>query len=66
MVTRAQPDSTRFNPSPELPYELRHADFELAMQDVYDLLFDINTALISRGLRRLEETVRPYLLNGRW
>jgi hypothetical protein len=36
----------------------------MAMQDVYDLLFDINSALAARDLRRLEETVRPAILSG--
>jgi hypothetical protein len=61
---RAQPDPARFNQAAMLPYQLRLADFELAMQDVYDLLFDINTALVSRGLRRLEETVRRAIFSG--
>lgn len=61
---RAQADPDKFNPAATLPYELRLADFELAMQDLYDLLFDINMALVSRGLRRLEETVRPAVFTG--
>ncbi len=52
------------NSSAVLPYELRIADFEMAMRDIYDLLFDINTALLARGLRRLEETVRPAIFSG--
>jgi hypothetical protein len=64
VVTRAQPDLTRFSDSASLPYELRLADFQLAMQDIYDLLFDINTPLLSRGLSRLEEIVRPAIYSG--
>ena len=63
-TVRVQPDSTKFNQQAALPYELRLADFELAMQDLYDLLFDINTAMVSRGLQRLEETVRPAIFSG--
>lgn len=63
-VQRSQTERAGFNPSAVLPYELRLADFELAMQDVYDLLFDINSALVSRGLRRLEETVRAAIFSG--
>jgi hypothetical protein len=63
-IVRAQPDSTKFNQQAALPYELRLADFELAMQDLYDLLFDINTAMVLRGLQRLEETVRPAIFSG--
>lgn len=53
-----------FNADAALPYELRLRDFEAAIQDVYDLLFDINAALAARGLRRLEETVRPAVFSG--
>lgn len=63
-LQRARADTGKFNQSVTLPYELRQADFMLAMQDLYDLLFDINTALLSRGLRRLEETVRPAVFTG--
>jgi hypothetical protein len=63
-ILRATPDSTKFNQAARLPYELRLADFELAMQDIYDLLFDINAALLSRGLLRLEDTVRPAIFSG--
>lgn len=34
------------------------------MQDVYDLLHDINVALISRGVQRFEETVRAAIFSG--
>lgn len=64
IVARAIPDSTKFNAAADLPYSPRLADFELAMQDLYDLLFDINTAMVSRGLRRLEETVRAAIYSG--
>ncbi|MBI3979766.1 MAG: amidohydrolase family protein [Chloroflexi bacterium] len=47
-----------------MPYQLRLIDFEMAMQDVYDLLLDINTALVSRDLPRLEEAVRPAIFSG--
>lgn len=63
-IPRLTPDLDKFNPQATLPYELRLADFQLAMLDVYDLLFDINTALTSRGLKRLEETVRPAIFSG--
>lgn len=63
-IVRAHASRDKFNPAATLPYQLRLADFELAVQDVYDLLFDINTALAFRGLRRLEETVRPAIFSG--
>ena len=34
------------------------------MQDIYDLLDDVNTALATRNLPRLEDTVRPAILSG--
>jgi hypothetical protein len=39
-----------FNPDLPLPYELRPQDFELAIQDLYDLFFDINGTLLQKGL----------------
>jgi hypothetical protein len=61
---RARPDPSKFNPNAILPYQLRVADFELAVQDVFDFLFDVNAALLNRGLPRLEETVRPAIFSG--
>lgn len=63
-VVRATPDAAKFNEVAVLPYQLRQADVGLGMQDVYDLLFDVNTALVGRGLRRLEDTVRPAVFSG--
>ena len=34
------------------------------MQDAYDLLCDLNSALVGRDLARLEETVRPAIFSG--
>lgn len=53
-----------FNPDLELPYELRLADFEMAMQDVYDFFFDVNSMFASKGLPRLEEVLRPANMSG--
>jgi len=39
-----------FNGKAKLPYELRLKDFELAMQDVYDFFFDVNSFLTKKGL----------------
>ena len=63
-IPRAQPDLDRFNEGAVLPYELRLVDFQMALQDLYDLLFDLNVALTSHGLRRLEETVRAAIFSG--
>ena len=48
----------------ELPYQLRFADFQLALQDVYDFFFDVNTNLVDRGLSRLDDMLRPAALSG--
>jgi hypothetical protein len=53
-----------FNPNIQLPYQLRLDDFALAMQDVYDFLFDVNTLFHERGLPRLEEVLRPANMSG--
>ena len=48
----------------QLPYQLRVADFGLALQDVYDFFFDVNTNLVERGLSRLDDMLRPAALSG--
>ncbi len=53
-----------FNPDVELPYELRLADFEIAMQDVYDFFHDVNSMFAAKGLPRLEEVLRPANMSG--
>ena len=63
-LTRNVPDRGKFNSSCSLPYELRIGDFESAMQDVYDFFFDVNSHLISRGLERLDDTLRPAIMSG--
>jgi len=63
-IVRNVVDPTKFNGDSLLPYELRLADFEIAMQDVYDFLFDVNSALTGRGLERLDDMMRPAALSG--
>lgn len=55
-----------FNESLSLPYELRLADFALAMQDVYDFFHDVNGTLLEKGLGRLEDILekRKATLSG--
>lgn len=62
--TRNTVSADDFNPDAELPYALRTVDFQVAMQDVYDLFDDINGLLVGRGLRRLEEMLRPAAMSG--
>lgn len=63
-ITRNIVDKTKFNPDPLLPYELRLMDFESAMQDVYDFFYDVNSHLVSKGLQRLDDMLRPAIMSG--
>ncbi len=63
-VTRNTPHSHGFNYSAALPYELRLEDFRLAMQDIYDFFYDVNTGLVAKGLDRLDDTLRPAIMSG--
>lgn len=63
-IVRRTPDPSRFNPSASLPYDLRLKDFEIAMQDVYDFFFDVNKLLLSKGLERLDDMLRPAIMSG--
>ena len=57
-------DPKRFNPKGKLPYELRQQDFQIAMQDVYDFFYDVNTLLATKGLERLDDMLRPAIMSG--
>jgi len=61
---RNEVDRDKFNEDAVLPYSLRLMDFEMTMQDVYDLFHDINSLFLGRGLRRLEEMLRPAAMSG--
>lgn len=64
MPVRETVDRELFNPNIQLPYQLRLDDFALAMQDVYDFVFDVNMLFHERGLPRLEEVLRPANMSG--
>lgn len=64
MLKRQAVDNAKFNPAANLPYQLRLADFEIAIQDVYDFFYDVNKLLVERGLRRLDDTLRPAAMSG--
>ena len=57
-------DQEGFNRDLALPYQLRIDDFRLALTDVYDFFFDVNEHLTSKGLRRLDDMLRPAILSG--
>jgi hypothetical protein len=63
-ITKNTVDRTKFNQALTLPYELRLQDFEIAMQDIYDFFFDVNSLLIARGLERLDDMLRPSIMSG--
>jgi len=63
-IIRNAVDPTKLNQSATLPFELRIADFSLAMQDVYDFFFDVNVGLVDRGLQRLDDFLRPAIMSG--
>ncbi len=54
----------RFNPEADLPFALRLADFQMAMQDVYDFFHDVNRSLLDKGLHRLDDMLRPAAMSG--
>ena len=64
MIQRNRVDSAAFNKLIELPFQLRLKDFELAMQDIYDFFHDVNTALVEKGLQRMDDTLRPAIMSG--
>jgi len=64
MQVREQVDAARFNHGAALPYSLRLDDFKIAMEDVYDFFFDVNTFFLERGLPRLDDLLRPANMSG--
>ena len=63
-ITRNNVAVAKFNNQLNLPFELRVQDFQMAMQDVYDFLYDVNAHLSVRGLQRLDDMLRPAILSG--
>lgn len=63
-VIRNNVVKTAFNKDAVLPYELRLQDFDSAIQDVYDFFYDVNSHLVSKGLDRLDEMLRPAIMSG--
>lgn len=57
-------DASKFNREREFPFSLRIIDFQAAMQDVYDFLHEVNELLLNRGLRRLDDLMRPAAMSG--
>jgi len=65
MITqRNKVDTKKLNKEAALPYQLRLQDFQMAMQDVYDFFFDVNSFLAKKGLERLDDMLRPAIMSG--
>ena len=64
MQARNLVNAEGFNPEANLPYQLRLDDFRLALQDVYDFFHDVNEHLTSKGLKRLDDVLRPAIMSG--
>lgn len=63
-VIRNKLNPAKLNSDAVLPFELRLEDYRLAIQDVYDFFFDVNTSLVAKGLDRLDDTLRPAIMSG--
>ncbi len=63
-IRRSTVATAKFNREAQLPYELRLQDFQMAMQDVYDFFYDVNSHLAERGLQRLDDMLRPAIMSG--
>ena len=63
-IKKARVDLAKFNGDLEYPYSLRQLDFHVAIQNVYDFFYDVNTYLMGKGLQRLEDMLRPANLSG--
>jgi len=54
MISRNSVELAQFNPRADFPYELRPQDFQMAMQDVYDFFYDVNSLLARKdGIKKL-------------
>jgi hypothetical protein len=63
-MRRAQVNRSAFNTQLGLPYALRLDVFAIAMDDIYDMLHNLNTGLLSRGLLPFENSVRGAIYTG--
>lgn len=64
MARSASVDQRLLNLNATLVYELKLSDFAAAMQDVYDFFRDVNGLLADKGLKRLDDMMRPAALSG--
>ena len=64
IISRNTVLQSKLNVDAKLTYGLRREDFSIAMQDVYDFFFDVNSGLVDRGLERLDDLLRPAIMSG--
>ncbi|TDO06721.1 hypothetical protein [Halomonas ventosae] len=63
-ITKKTVDASKFNQSAVVPYQLRLQDFQMAMQDIYDFFYDVNSHMTDKGLERLDDMLRPAIMSG--
>ncbi len=63
-LKKAVVDAGALNVNATLPFNLRIDDFRMAMQDVYDFFFDVNTLMRDKSLMRLDDQLRPAIMSG--
>lgn len=63
-MKRAQVNENGFNEELELPYALRLDVFRIAMEDIYEMLHNVNSGLVERGLLPFENSVRGAIYSG--
>lgn len=63
-ISRNNVNLSKLNQNIELPFQLRLQDIQMAMQDVYDFFYDVNSHLIEKGLQRLDDMLRPAIMSG--
>ena len=63
-MKRAQVNRGGFNAELALPYALKLDVFAIAMDDIYDMLHNLNTGLVDRGLLPFENSVRGAIYTG--
>lgn len=63
-IERATLHPRGFNDSVVLPYGLRVAEVKAAMDDIYDLLYNVNQFLAQRGWDRLEDMLLAAAFSG--
>ena len=63
-IEREVPDDSKFRSGFDFPFQLRTRDLSAAMQDVYDFFFDVSSHLFRKGIKRLDDMLRPAAMSG--